>query len=268
MKTPTILALCSTFVFAISSSATPVTDWSIGLNNSGVVSLSNAETSSPTLGDNTADDADNTSIYAAFSSVTLAIGEKLTLSGSMQFSTSAGAAPSALANEVRVGIFDHNGASGLTGWLGYYASNPSGATGAGVRRRITSSAGYYSQTGTTLVGTNYVADTSKTFQDATYDFSLSLERTDAAILVVFTLDNDQGYSLVPNTTVDSTPNTFTFDRVGFLSGGNLNADQVQFNNLDVSVAPVPEPSTLALLACGGLAMAGYGFKRRNSSRSR
>lgn len=259
MKTPIILALCSTFVFAINSSATPVTGWSVGL---GTPTLSNPETSSPILGDNTADDADNTALHAAFPSVTLAVGDRITFSGSMQLSTGEGLAPSAFANEIRIGIFDHNDSTGVTGWLGYYASNPSGTTAAGVRRRNTSSAGYYSQTGTSLLGANDLADTTKIFEDATYDFALSLERTGTGVEISLAMDNDLGYSIIPASFEDATPGTFTFDRVGFLSGGNLNADQIQFNNLDVTLTPVPEPSTFALLACGGLALAGCGFKRR------
>lgn len=250
MNTKALVMTCSSVAFLFSASAAPVTGWTVGLDNANTVSLSNAGTSSPTLGDNTAEDADNTSIYAAFPSVTLGVGDKLTFSGSMQLSTSVGLAPTAMAAEFRFGVFNENSSSGLGGWLGYYATSPSGATGAGLRRRNVSTANYYSSTGTSIVLTNFVADSSMTFVDELYDFSLTLERTSTGILLTTTLENDQGYSLVPLTYEDTAANTATFNRVGFLAGGNLNVDQIQFSNIDVTVTQVPEPSIAAFLLLG------------------
>ena len=251
-----IIASCLITFGIATASAAPVTGWSVGL---GTPVLSNAETSSPTMGDGTAENADNDAIHAAFPSITLAVGEKLIFSGSMQLSSGVGLAGSGGANEFRVGIFNHDGNPGITSWLGYYASNPSGTTGAGVRERSSAANAYYSQTGTSLFGTNNLVDTTKTFQDATYDFALSLERTESGISVGLVLENELGYSIIPATFEDTTPNTFTFDRVGFLAGNGLNADQIQFSNLDVTV--VPEPSTIALAALGALAVVGYRFRR-------
>jgi hypothetical protein len=45
------------------------------------------------------------------------------------------------------------------------------------------------------------------------------------------------------------PATFEFNRVGFLSGGSMNADQITFSNIDVSTAPV-EALTLQVFTSG------------------
>src|SRR5690606_17488028 len=150
-----------------------------------------------------AESADDDGIYAAFPAITLALGDKLVFSGSFQLTTSVGAAPTALANEFRIGIFNHNASNTTTNWLGYYAGNPSGATAASVRRRSPSTGTYISLTGATQVYVNNLSDTNITFQDATYDFALSFERTASGILLGLTLDSDQGYSLMAITFEDT-----------------------------------------------------------------
>jgi hypothetical protein len=262
MTAKSFFALVTLFGFAVAASAAsvPVTGWSIGLNNAGSVALLDAETSSPKLGDGTPEDADNTAMHAAFPSITLGLGDTLTLSGSVQVLTTVGATPSALAAEFRWGLFNENGSSGLTNWLGYYATDPSGTTTAGVRRKNPSTAAYYSATGTTLLYANSLVDTSFTFADGTYAFSLSLERTQAGIELLATLDNGQGYAMVPLLFEDAGANTFTFNRVGFLSGNGLNADQLAFSNIEVTLTPVPEPSVAAFLVLGALGIFGR-FRR-------
>ncbi len=51
---------------------------------------------------------------------------------------------------------------------------------------------------------------------------------------------------------DTTPIASTFGAVGFLNGGALSIDQINFSNVDVTFTPIPEPAALALLGLGGL----------------
>jgi hypothetical protein len=84
----------------------------------------------------------------------------------------------------------------------------------------------------------------------TYSFNLSLERTAAGMQInsSFIRNSDsQQFALV--SFLDTTVETYDFNRVGFLMGGDLNADQVQFSNIDVTL--IPEPSAALL---GGLGM--------------
>ncbi len=256
-----ILGVSAAILLPLCAQSAPVTGWSIGLNNAGLVSLTGADTASPTLGDGTAEDADNTAIWAAFPSVTLAVGEQLTLSGSVQMLNSVGLASAGdLANNFRFGIFDVNGSSDVNGWLGYYASAPNAATASGVRRR--SSSAFYSQTGATLLYANSLVDTTKTIVDATYNFSFAYERTATGIKLTTTMSNPLGYEIAPLTFEDTGATTFTFNRVGFLAGGALNADSFQFNNIDVSLAVVPEPGT-GMLALLGAALLVYRRSRHS-----
>jgi hypothetical protein len=66
-------------------------------------------------------------------------------------------------------------------------------------------------------------------------------------------------------TTASTTGTYTFDRLGFLTGANLGADKATYSNLDVTFtaggsssggSPIPEPSTSNLIALAALAVAG------------
>jgi hypothetical protein len=55
--------------------------------------------------------------------------------------------------------------------------------------------------------------------------------------------------------VDTTPITTNYSVVGFLNGSALSADQVRFQNVDVTYKPIPEPATWMLglvLILGGV----------------
>lgn len=269
MKSKILAAVASVFAVALPASAAPVTGWVVGLDNAAHVSLTGAETASPTLGDGTAENAKNTSIYAVFPSVTLAVGDILTLSGTFELTTAVGLAPTARAAEFRWGLFDVNNSLNVNGWLGYYASSDSAAATAGVRRRNSpNNAGYYSSTGTTLLYANSLVDNTKIFEDATYSLTLSLQRTSSGILLSSTLANSLGYAFNPQSYEDTAANTFTFNRVGFLSGGNLNVDQLKFGDLAVTLTQVPEPGAGVLLLLGVLALARKGLQGAGSAVSR
>ena len=119
-------------------------------------------------------------------------------------------------------------------------------------------------TGATEIS-NALAAGSPSLTDGTYSFSLSLTRQPAngiALAWSLTRTSSAGYSLAGNFT-DTTGSTFTFNRVGFLVGNTLNADQFSLSN--VSVTLVPEPAAFTLFA-PGLAVL-FGRRRRPFARA-
>lgn len=93
-----------TLVFAsgkVLAQTTPVTGWFV----SSSAAVTNGETNSPTIGDGTANNADNTTIWAALADpVTLANGEEVVLTGSVQL---IGVDPGG-GDGMRIGLFDGN----------------------------------------------------------------------------------------------------------------------------------------------------------------
>jgi hypothetical protein len=65
----------------------------------------------------------------------------------------------------------------------------------------------------------------------------------------------------PPTFIDTTPQTYTFDYVGFLVGDFINADQASFTN--VRATPVPEPA--ATTAAAALASLLFATTRRRNN---
>jgi hypothetical protein len=66
----------------------------------------------------------------------------------------------------------------------------------------------------------------------------------------------------------NTAGTYTFDRLSFLTGGNLGADQALYSNLEVTFtagggggSAVPEPATSILLALASIAVSGHRSRR-------
>jgi hypothetical protein len=108
------------------------------------------------------------------------------------------------------------------------------------------------------IGTASVPGTA--FTDGTYNLLLTLERTAAGIQIdgsIIRASDSKQFGLI--SFEDTTPETYSFNRVGFLNGNNLDLDRVLFSTIDVTFMAVPEPSAAAL---GLLGAAGLLLRRR------
>lgn len=192
------------------------------------------------------------------------VGDSITLSGGVAFTN----LNTPDADQFRFGLYDANGQSGATGWLGYFASN-SGASAGPTYSRLwergnPNTGSFGSGTGATVIGNVNASPSNTSFVSGTYTFSLTYTRTATGLDITWTLIGaDVTYS-VSKTVSDTTPQTYTFNRVGFFTGGTLDADQVSFSNIDVTyTSAIPEPSTFAL-ALGGIACMMAVVRRRGS----
>lgn len=242
-------ALCAVAVLALTSSARAalLTSWT---QFSGTIS-SGLNTSSPVLGNGTANSANSETIYASSaSSYTLTnVGDSVTFSGAVTFSNLA----TPQADQFRFGIYDVNGQSGVTGWLGYFASNSGTSAGPTYSRlweRDNPNTGSFgSGTGATTIANVNATPSNTSFASGNYTLSLSATRTASGLSMAWTLVGTDVSSSVSGTFTDTTPQTYTFNRVGIFTGGSLNAAQVSFSNLDLTFASaVPEPATWGLVA--------------------
>ncbi len=93
---------------------------------------------------------------------------------------------------------------------------------------------------------------------AVYNFSFTLERNALNGLIITTslVRTSDSLQFAGASFTDTTVNAgaFTFDRVGFQGTTDLNADQIQLNNVDVTFTAVPEPSATLLGGLGVLAL--------------
>lgn len=239
----------ATLLAATTAHAALVTGWT---EVTGKTPVSNMSTASPTLGDGSVDSADTKQISASFGEITLtSVGDSITLSGSATFT---GAALTPGRNQFRWGLFDVNGSANDLGWLGYIANQGGGTSGAQTFERSNPTSGTYISliTGATQVGSDATAPgTGINFSTGTYDFLLTLERVATGVQIdssIIRTSDSQQFGLY--SFLDTTPQTYDFNRVGFLVGGNLDADQVQFTNIDV----IPEPGAAFLGSLGLLAL--------------
>lgn len=259
MKSNSLPSLAGIVCFAALTSlsqAAPLTTWTQFAGGT----ASGLNTSSPVLGDGTLDSGDNFSIYAASPTYTLSsVGSKLTLTGGVTFANLV----TPQADQFKFGIYDVNGQTGATGWLGYMASNSGssgGPTGSRLWERNNPNTGSFgSGTGATSVATVNATPSNTAFASGTYNFTLTYTQVATGLHVDWTLTGvDVTYS-VSGSYLDTTPQTYTFNRVGIFTGGGLNANQVSLSNLDLTytAAAIPEPATASLLlgAVGLLAVA-------------
>ncbi|MEX1048442.1 MAG: hypothetical protein WED15_02860 [Akkermansiaceae bacterium] len=217
--------------------AAPVTGpWSIAQGGGPVT---NETTASPTVGDGTANSADTDAIYSTIPAVTLAnVGDKLTLTGS---ATLTGIVPNGI-RQFRWGLFDVNSSADINGWLGYFATQGSGTTGGELYERNNgNTSAYFSGTGVSITNGS-APGTAISFADGTYAFSLTLEKVASGLQVnsaITRTSDSQDFGSV--SLLDSSVQTATFNRVGFLIGGTLDADQVQFSNINATFEPGGTP---------------------------
>lgn len=194
---------------------------------------------------------DAQAIYAVSStSYNLAVGDSIKLSGGVTFT---GMNTTNTADRFRFGLYDSNGQTGSNGWLGYFASNagPSGGgTSSHLWERVNPNAANFYQNGpnqATMAAFVNASPSNTAFASGTYTFSLSYTRTAIGLSIAWNLiGTDINYSL-SRTSSDTTPQTFTFDRIGLATLGLGSSTQANFSNLDLTYTSVPEPAVATLL---------------------
>jgi MYXO-CTERM domain-containing protein len=159
----------------------------------------------------------------------------------------------------RIGLYNVNGSADDLGWLGYIATNGDATLGGRIFERpdpnttsFTSTTGLTALATATAPGVNFESGAA-----STYNFSLMLTRVATGIQIdssiIRTSDSVQ---MGGGSFLDTTLSVTDFNRAGFLLGGNLDVDTVQFTNITV----VPEPSAALL---GGLGLLALLRRRRN-----
>jgi hypothetical protein len=254
---------------AQSSVAAPVTTWT---KTSGGTVISDLNTASPVFGDGSAGSGNGYQLNAALPSVyTLGVvGDSITFSGSVSFNLSAGAG----SDQFRFGLFDTNGSGNTNGWLGYFATNSGSGGNPNGRlweRKASTTTAYFNNDinlsadeRQAFAGVPASTSSVSTFLTGTYNFSMAATRTEAGLSVAWSIVGTGGMNYaISGTYADATANTFSFDRVGVMTGGGLNANQVSFSGLDATfVAAVPEPATASAFAAAA-AFAFVGLRRRS-----
>ena len=242
---------------ATASSAAPVIGpWNNATPNQGDGPITGADTNSPVVGDGSSNSAESEMIDSPFPAVTLALpGDRVTLSGTVTLTGTVNSPVSSGTprTQFRFGLFSGDDVGEDTGWVGYYMSNAHGTgTPAGTlaRKPVGNTSTYLSATGQTSPVLASTQGNDTPFNDDTYTFNVTIERVGDALLVTGTLTGTAttgfSQSLSGTDTTASTLGTYTFDHVGFLMGGNLDADQASFSNVEVTF--VPEPGAAALVA--------------------
>lgn len=223
--------------------------------------ITDANTNHPIVGDAVDDPgassnaADGEMFHSPFQSITLAnAGDRIDFTGTMllQGSINSVASSATPRTQFRFGLFQDNGSAGNTGWLGYLSTNTHGnGTPAGSisRKNTGNTSTYLSTTGaTSLTSSN---GNGSVFNDDTYALVMSVERQangDLAISASITGTAATNFSeSLSVTATAATVVTYTFDRLGFLLGGNLDTDRAAFSDLQVSSNLIPEPTSVALL---------------------
>lgn len=85
-----------------------------------------------------------------------------------------------------------------------------------------------------------------------YSGELTIEKTATGVELSGGFSGNGGANTF--SVAEATPISLTYGAVGFLNAGGISADQVIFQNVDVTYTPIPEPSSAALagLTCMGM----------------
>lgn len=257
-RLPSLLATClltaSSAAASIVSTQFPLTGWEAAEGEGTVIN--NVNTSSPTWGSGFPNSADNTSIYAPFSGITLAqTGDSITVTGGLELFGAQGGY-----DQLRIGLFNSGGSLNNRGWIGgYFFSNSHGDRAGFLRMRKNNEPdrNFMTAAGGAGRSTYLYAEDRATFTQSSYEFLLGLTRIDAtSINITMSLVSVDGSYRFHHGFLDTkaSPDSFYFDRMGFLSGDQLDTDQIYLRNITIThdFTPVPEPSASVLLAVLGL----------------
>jgi hypothetical protein len=227
--------------------AAPVTGWLVDPLLT-AAALSAANTNAPSLGSGASNNADNAAMYALLPLVSLADGQQIVLTGSAQM------VGTASVPDFRWGLFKDDGAAPATaGWLGYIASAESNVWSkdpTGTSFTTATFASVASGRGA-LLGTA-TEPGGHPFDPGAYAFNMTVQRfgNEAAVKVAIT-NSATGFAIETPFYSETNParRTFAFDRVGFLAGSALDADQIRFSGIDVTAGDIQGP-TLKVFSSG------------------
>lgn len=217
--------------------------------------VSGLNTSSPSFGSGANSFRGATPVYTLGS-----VGDSLVFSGSVALAFAGNGTDS----NFRWGVFNANGNTGDTGWSGYLTANkltgsvPFYEKDAGTGGWNSTSANGYSQVTSGITGglSNFA------LSSGTYNFSFLLERMDTGVLVSWSLVGTTNSYSLSGSWLDTSPVSYSYDRVVIQATSSLGQTSAAFSNMDVTfTAAVPEPSSAALLT-GGLVLGGLLCRRR------
>ena len=254
------LVVATLVPFGMASAAVSIdsTSWS---QPAGTASLSGASSSGLVWGNGSTNNADNSFLFASVDGDTLVSGNQnlaLNVGQTVVFTGTVNLAGvqtlTTGSNQFRFGLFNENGSSPFSGWLGYFVGNGTTSTAGGLyERNNPNTAGYIVETGASQLASYNGGGANLT--DGFYSFSMSLQRTASGLVISASMiRTSDGVSFINVSNVnDSTPGLTSVNRIGFLAADGLDADRVTLSNLSINVIPEPSSLLVASLA-GGLCM--------------
>ncbi len=244
--------------------AAPITLWRTFKATPATVVDSGQGTSSPVFG-NTTTTAAGSRLIGYFTPQTLVnVGDKISLTYTVSFNDAVGVANGG--DNFRYALFDlngetapaaentaSNGSTDTNSFLGYWAGVKTGTGAAGsLRERFdtTNNDMFANASASANLGT--IDGTNVTFTGQVngagtvtlYTGELTITRTATGVDLSGGFSGNGGANTFAAS--EASPISLTYGAVGFLNGGGISADQVRFQNVDVTYTPIPEPATWAL----------------------
>ena len=275
IQTLRVAAASSLLLVTSGAMAAPVTDFFTLRGTTATTLSGTGNTDDPVMGTAT-ETADGARLIGYFAPQTLTnVGDSITLTYDVSFTVGTIVSSS---DNWRYALYDRqtasqettnsnlnvNGTANTEPFRGYWygVDTNAGATGAQgtIRERSGTVANVdpFANATATQIGSPTGLVTLAAEQTYTGTMTLTLSNTNE-----ITLSGSFSGNAGSNTFsfVDTSPATTTYSVVGFLNGGGINADQVTFNNVDVTFTPIPEPAALGLV---GIAAWGLACRRRRA----
>ncbi|HUO08505.1 MAG TPA: endonuclease/exonuclease/phosphatase family protein [Phycisphaerae bacterium] len=190
-----------------------------------------------------------TAVQGNFSPTSLnAVGDSITLSATLNQTITQGNV------QFRFGLYDANGNSGNTNWLGYWVGDSaSSATQVLFRRSGTNGNGFWSGSNGGAYLNGSAVTTPSVMPAGTYALSLTVTRqSDTQLRLNYSMQQNGGGYTMTGSYVDNTPQqlaAFQYNQAGFLLSGGGFSGNVALSNVSVTstAAQVLPPPTAASL---------------------